>query len=874
VVKDHEKMRGILTLYRSPEELLADIPDSMLGKPLGLSGMLVKAVGDWAVRGSGIETQVVRFSRVGDRILLAKMNMDYQAAPSSSLRVAVETTFPDSPAFLSRAIPVTEDRKSTLVDLAGLFSQDLIQILPQESGYAADPDDSTIASVHDNPDNLVVRVLYRFRRQPQPDGPDEEKTGDPDQEIEAAPPRLPDPRFLEVLVDFTLYRLPEDGFRPRRSDERIAGFDTPYKDYTDVGERDSAFRYYVSRWKVEKADPGADVSPAKEPITFYIDRATPPEWRPRIREAVLWWNRAFEKVGIRDAVRVLDQPDDPDWDPTDIHHSMIYWNLSDSLLFSGLAGPMVTDPRTGQVLKANAYLNGEFISYTLHRYLVYAWWRAPGPSLREDPFILPAPGSRGVFSRNQALGRQRAGSPRGCDYSPSFSSQIAFGRLVLQARGVLGKGREEADRFAREAFAELAAHEVGHALGFSHNFKASLISDAADVASGRANGDPDGLPFTASIMDYNPVNLGPLGKPQGDYFMHGVGSYDDLLVEYLYRPFPGMTPEEEERELARIARKGETTPGLEFDDGSLSDADPTSNTDDLGNDPLAFAETRLAMIQKEVLPRLADLVVEEGHDYNVIRAALDAAVFSVAMDYIDTAARHVGGQIARRIVADGRTKPQVPPLVPVDPALQRRALAVLDTRVFDPGAFTVSPEFLSMLKSDLLPDWNYPYRFASDYSFESRVAFLYDSALATLLEPRRLARVLDNEQRVGKGVSPLTLPELFGHLQATAFAGLQRAGRSRATDSAPAVPARRRSLQRLYVSRLATLVLSPAPETPADATQVARETLRQIRSRIRSVTASPQRLSALDGYSRAHLQDLEAVITRSLEAKVELKAGS
>jgi uncharacterized protein DUF4953 len=352
--------------------------------------------------------------------------------------------------------------------------------------------------------------------------------------------------------------------------------------------------------------------------------------------------------------------------------------------------------------------------------------------------------------------------------------------------------------------------------------------------------------------------------------MRGVGSYDDLLVEYIYSPLDGLSPDQERQELARIARKAETTPGLMFDDGSLSEIDPSSSTDDLGSDPLAFAEARLGMIQSEVLPRIGELVVSEGHDYNVIRAALDAAIFSVAMDYIDITARHVGGQTIRRIVADGRAAPPVPPVVPVDAGVQRRALAVLDRLVFSPAAFSPPPELLSLLKPDLLYDWNFPYRFAGDYSFDSRVAFLQDSALDGLMEPRRLARVLDNERRAGKGSSPLTLPELFGHLQTTAFAGLEKAGLGRAAE---AVPARRRTLQRLTVARLSDLVLAPQKGTPPEAGQAARETLRQIRSRVREVVGSSQRLAALDGSTRSHLLDLDAVITRTLDAKTEMKAG-
>jgi hypothetical protein len=846
-VQGAEKISGLLTFYRSPGKLWLEVPEGILDTPLGLAVTLVDAVGDWLPRGNSFDNSVVTWRRAGDRLVLRKENLDFRAAPGSLLRPTVESSFPESPVFLADLQPVTDKPARLLVDAGSLFSTDLALLLPPNAGFSSRPEDVTLVSVKSFPDNIVARVSYRFRREGERRG--EQERLEPGRfRPRVSPGRLADDRFFEAVVDYQLFRLPaDDGYRPRPADERIGAFVLSYKDYTDIDRRDSAFRHLVQRWDVRPSDPGKPVSPAVEPITFYIDHGVPVEWRPLLKDAALWWNRAFEKVGISDAVRVLDRPDDPEWDPADLHHSLIYWNLTDSLMFSGMAGPSVIDPRTGKVLKADVYLNGEFPSFTLHRYLVYAWWRAPEPGLG----ALDA-------GRREAL-RDLRGHASYCDRSASFSSQIAFARLVLQSRGILKPGTPEAERFAREAFQELVVHEVGHALGFPHNWKGSLIASREAVESGKLTGHAATGIFGSSVMDYDPIYLAPKGAPQGDYFLKEVGPYDELAIEYLYRPFPGLSPDDERKQLDGIAARAETKPGLIYDGGELNDIDPTTNADDFGDDPLAFAEARLRILHSEVLPKLPELVLGEGHDYNLLRQALDSAVFSVAMDYIDMSARHVGGQILLRRVAGSPAaeKGGPAPITPIDPAVQRRALKVLDEQVFADGAFALPPQTLALLKADLLEDWNYEWRYASDYNLASRIAGLYDAALSTLFQPARLVRVLDNERRTAKDA--LTLPELFGHLETTAFGDL-KPGAELSQD--------RRSLQRLLVTRLAQLTLAPEKGTPAEASQVAAATLRSIDAR-----AGKALSGTADGYTRAHLEDLRAKIKRTLAAGVEVPAG-
>lgn len=835
---------GLFNFYQDKQKLHLALPASLIGVELGFVATRVTAAGDFLIRGGNLDSSVVVWRRKGQRMVLQKQNLNFRSREDSTMRHAVNASFVASPVFMTDLVPVSGGE--LLIDASEMFGPALAKIMPDQSGFVPKPGDGTLLWLKTFPDNIIARVSYRVEGKPSGTGGGDTGDGGPFARF-MQPGRLADSRFLEVIVDYHFYRLPEDDYRPRFADERVGGIGFSYKDYSDVEARDTAFRHLLIRWDLRKTNPEEAVSPALKPITFYVDRAVPDKWRPLIHQAGNWWNESFEKIGIRDAIHIRDQPDDPDFDPADLRHSMIYWNLSDDLVFSGLAGPMYSDPRSGKVLRGNVYLNAEFPSYTLHRYLVYAWWRAPDPNSIERT------------TQELKMLREPLRANGFCDRQASFSSQIAFARLVLRARGQLGADTRESERFAREAFLELTAHEIGHALGFPHNWKASLGSSWEDVRDGKVTGATNGNIFSYSVMDYNPIYLAPKGRTQGDFFMTEVGPYDDLTVEYIYKPLHQLTPEQEAARLDAIAARAETEHGLVFDGGTLSDIDPSSNSDDFGDNPLEFAASRLEIMQVEVLPHLPELVLAEGHDYSFLRQALDAAIFSVALDYIDLIGRHIGGQILLHRVANSAAAERgsgPPPIEPVTPAIQRKALQYMNHHVFRPGVFSLPPESLALLKADHLYDWNYPWRYASDYSIGSRIEGLYNAALGVMLQPNRLARVLDNERRT-VDEPPFTLPELFGGLVAEAFGETPNRKGEISSD--------RRALQRQLVSHLLKLAVKPDKRTPVEASQVAALELRALARNLNTANRS--------GYEAAHLEDLARRIQRNLEAGITLPTG-
>jgi hypothetical protein len=423
---------------------------------------------------------------------------------------------------------------------------------------------------------------------------------------------------------------------------------------------------------------------------------------------------------------------------------------------------------------------------------------------------------------------------------------MQFGLDVLAERGEIEPGSPEADAFVAASLKAIVMHEVGHTLGLRHNFRASTVYPLAkisDPAWSRENG------ISGSVMDYNPLNIAVKGESQGAYVEPTIGPYDYWAIEYAYRPLPKET---ETEELAKIAARGGSDPLLAFssDQESSAGLDPDASQFDLGADPLAYLQKRLAITQ-ELWQRLQAKRLKPGESYDVLRRSFEAGFRQFGRAATLTA-KYVGGVYYVRDFAGTSHLP----LTPVSPDKQRAALNLIATGIFAADSFRFKPEFLRSMGIDYLnisSSSGQATRFNPDFSLRSRVLTLQTGVLNQLLSDTVLARLLDSEIKVDKAGQALTLNELFAALRGSIWSELKAGG---------SIPGPRRDLQREHLRRIATVLIRPAASTPADATALFREEAKQLAAQIKVAAGSGNR----DKETRAHLVEAAGTLDEAQKA--------
>jgi hypothetical protein len=875
VTKGAKVYEGLFHLHHKDDHLYAEIQRQQLDKPFLCPIAIARGMGLGGHTLNFEEQWVLVFRRVGDKIHLVRRNVHFQAKKDSPIAKAVETTYTDSVLLALKIHAQNMKRDSVLIDLSDIFMRDFAQL---DIG-SFDSSRSTWHKIKAFPRNIELEIAATFSGQ----GRRRYSSGD-DSVI--------DDRGTTVVIHYGLCQLPEDGYQPRLADDRVGYFLSVVKDFSRES-RDTSFLRYVNRWRLERADNDpknlSKLSPPKKKIVFWIEKSVPDEYRAYVREGVLEWNRAFEKIGFRDAIEVRQQESE-DFDPEDINYNTIRWITNDR----GYAmGPSRTNPLTGEILDADIVFDADMVRYWKQEF------RTLGNTTAEEPASLIQATRMGwgltdplSLARQQAGGwdkrtdDQRLDDARArlwavrqgvCQCGPCKKYELGLAVMASHARGVLKPGEKVPEEMIGQAIKETIMHEVGHTLGLRHNFKASTMlspNQLHDTSITRKQG------LSGSVMDYNPVNLAPKGVKQGDYFSTTIGPYDYWAIEYAYKPLTGGT-EGEFTELQKTAARG-AEPGHDYgtDEDMFGTADPLINAWDLGSDPMKFAQDRI-LLAEELLQGLSDRVVDKGEGYQRARQA-----FSVLLGQYGNGAylvvSHVGGEHINR---DHRGDPGArDPFVPVKSAKQREALKFVSEHILTDKPFRFSPQLLRRLAADRWWHWGHDAGARGvDFPVHDRILRIQQIVLNHLFDPTVLARIQNNTLKAEKGEQPLTLAEVFRSLTDGIWTEVivpsPRGSERRSVPSSII----RRNLQREHIKDLTNLVLgsksgggrgslfigrSFGGSAPADARSLARMHLREVNRRIEATLKDKH--AVLDDTSRAHLEECNERIGRVLNASMQL----
>ncbi|MFV0389912.1 MAG: zinc-dependent metalloprotease [Pyrinomonadaceae bacterium] len=668
------RIEGFLPLYYNAEQDKLYFEVDKLDKEFLYQISLSTGIGSNPIgldRGQLGETRVVKFEKVGNKLMLNQPNYGFRA---NSKNVAEQRAVRDS--FASSIIwgfkIVAEESGKYLVDATDFLLRDAHGVSARlarakQGNYSIDLSRSAfyMPLVKGFPKNTEIETMITLTAK-----------GETGRLINDT---VPTGDSVSVRQRHSFVELPDDGYTPRKFDPRIGVNGLSFFDYaTDIGE--PLERRIIVRHRLKKKNPNSEVSEAVAPIVYYVDNGAPKKIRDALIEGASWWNQAFEAAGYKNAFQVKALP--PDADPMDIRYNVINWVHRST---RGWAyGSSVVDPRTGEII-------------------------------------------RGVVTLDSQRARQDYLIASGLD--PQFASECELS-TVSDLDYLLQPGSNtNADSLAVARIKQLSAHEVGHTLGFSHNFAASTY--------GRG-----------SVMDY-PAPLIEIKNGELDFsnaYAVGIGVYDKWAVQFAYSDFPAGT--DESAALENIIERGVANGYLFITDADTrpaSAAQPLSSLWDNGADPVGELSKVLA-VRKIGIKNFGINNIRNGDSLSELQTKF-LPLYLYHRYQTTAATKSIGGVYYSYSVREGEkgNPEKVFEIVPAEK--QRVAIkAVLET---------ISPEALEIPTSILriMP----PHAFGSGSvrreDFPSRTNPVFDPygvaemaadmTVAGLLEPNRATRMIN-----------------------------------------------------------------------------------------------------------------------------------
>ena len=575
ITKEARTSQGVFTVHKIDDKVYFEIAPDAFGKIMLWQTEVVKAPTGVAWGGTSLGSRVIKWERRGNKVYLWLLSFD-KHGDGKAIQEAVDSA---TAASIIMAFPVEAEGRdrAAVINVTGLYSSDVPEFAAGRlagAGAGIDGSRSYIDEVKAFPTNIEARSLLTFRAGGGggPGGPGGGGGGG-------------GARSVSILVHYSMTLLPEKPMRPRFFDPRVGFFTQSFEDYTTANNWVEE-KQYISRYRLEKKDPKADVSEPVKPIVYYVSREVPEKWRQYIKQGVEDWQPVFEKAGFRKAIICKDAPtadEDPSWDPEDARYSVIRWV---AMPVANAMGPHVHDPRSGEIISSHIIMWHDVLK------LVQQWY----------------------FVQCGAIDPQAAKLPLPDDLT---------GRLLRQ----------------------VVTHEVGHTLGLRHNQKASsayTIAQLRDPKFCEEHGT------TASIMSYGRYNYVAQPDDKVKRLIPMVGPYDFFAIEWGYKPVSGNdSPEAERAELDKAAARQLEEPWLRFggEDGPAQ-IDPMVKTENIGADPVeatALGLKNLDRLTDLLLPATQKL----GEDDELLKDTY-AAVMSHRSNWFRSVVTMVGGVMETR----------------------------------------------------------------------------------------------------------------------------------------------------------------------------------------------------------------------------------
>ena len=531
VTKKHKTDEGLFKVHTKDDTYLFEIPDSLLKREMLMVTRIAKTASGIGFGGGKTNTQVLRWEKKNKQLLLRVVSHDVVADTILPVHEAVVNSNLEPILFSFPIKAFSRDSSATVIDATALFTTDVKPLgfpARRRKSYQIsrmDKSRSYVERVSSYPQNIEVRHVKTYFANK---APSNSALGS-----------------ITLEMSNSMILLPKVPMKRRYFDERVGWFARGQTDY-GLDAQKSKKVTYLDRWRLEVKDEdlekfkrGELVEPKKQ-IVYYIDRATPEEWVPYIKQGINDWQVAFEAAGFKNAIVAKTPPtkeEDPEWSPEDVRYSVVRYLASP---IPNANGPHVSDPRSGEILESdiNWYHN---VMTLLHN-----WYFIQTAAIN--------PGARGNEFKTETMGRL-----------------IQF----------------------------VSSHEVGHTLGLPHNMGSSV---AYPVDSLRSASFTTKYGTAPSIMDYARFNYVAQPEDKGVALMPNIGVYDKYAISWGYRPILDKAAKEEKETLDRWIMAHAGDPMYRFGHQQAGGVvDPSSQTEDLGDNAMKASAYGIKNL-KRILP--------------------------------------------------------------------------------------------------------------------------------------------------------------------------------------------------------------------------------------------------------------------------------